>query len=62
MTGRLRQRQCETKSAACSHPCPAGAVAVLTRANIGPDTARYLMGQFQNATGGNATVVVRRVV
>ena len=38
------------------------AVTVLTRANIGPDTARYLMGQFQDATGGSATVVVRRVV
>ena len=43
-------------------PCPTGAVAVLTRANLGPDTARYLMGQFQDATGGSATVVVRRVV
>ena len=43
-------------------PCAAGAVTVLTRANIGPDTARYLMGQFQDATGGSATVVVRRVV
>ena len=43
-------------------PCPAGAVTVLTRANLGPDTARYLMGQFQDAAGGSATVVVRRVV
>jgi hypothetical protein len=43
-------------------PCPAGAVTVLTRADIGPATARYLMGQFQEATGGTATVVVRRVV
>ena len=43
-------------------PCPTGAVAVLARANLGPGTARYLMGQFQDATGGSATVVVRRVV
>ena len=43
-------------------PCPAGAVTVLIRANLGPDTARYLTGQFQAATGGSATVVVRRVV
>ena len=43
-------------------PCAAGAVTVLTRANLGPATARYLMGQFQDAAGGEATVVVRRVV
>lgn len=42
--------------------CPAGAVTVLTRADIGPDTARYLMGAFDGAAGGQATVVVRRVV
>ena len=43
-------------------PCPAGAVTVLTREKLGPDTARYLMGQFEGAAGGSATVVVRRVV
>ena len=43
-------------------PCAAGAVTVLSRANLGPDTARYLMGQFQDPAGGEATVVVRRVV
>jgi hypothetical protein len=43
-------------------PCPAGEVTVLTRANIGPPTARYLTGQFEGAAGGSATVVVRRVV
>ncbi|MDB5270889.1 MAG: hypothetical protein JWP58_3929 [Hymenobacter sp.] len=43
-------------------PCPAGAVTVLTRDKLGPDTACYLMGQFEGAAGGSATVVVRRVV
>ena len=43
-------------------PCPAGAVTVLTRRDLGPATARYLTGQFQGAAGGEATVVVRRVV
>lgn len=43
-------------------PCPAGTVTVLKRADLGPDTARYLVGQFEGAQGGEATVVVRRVV
>ncbi|WP_046246700.1 hypothetical protein [Hymenobacter terrenus] len=43
-------------------PCPAGEVTVLTREKLGPETARYLMGQFEGAAGGSATVVVRRVV
>jgi len=43
-------------------PCPAGAVTVLTRANLGPETARYLTAQFAGKAGGQATVVVRRVV
>lgn len=41
--------------------CPAGMVTTLTRAAIGPETARYLMAQFEGG-GGQATVVVRRVV
>ncbi|MDQ2772412.1 MAG: hypothetical protein M3Y54_18150 [Bacteroidota bacterium] len=44
------------------HTCPAGAVTTVTRADLGPATARYLMAQFQGAGGGGATVVVRRVV
>jgi hypothetical protein len=43
-------------------PCPAGTVTVLTRADLGPVTATYLMGQFQGAAGGSVKVVVRRVV
>lgn len=42
--------------------CPAGAVTTLTRADIGPATARYLTAQFAGQGGGQATVVVRRVV
>lgn len=42
--------------------CPAGRVTTLTRGAIGPETARYLMGQFEGDGGGQATVVVRRVV
>ena len=42
--------------------CPAGQVTVLRREQLGPATARYLMGQFACAAGGSATVVVRRVV
>lgn len=42
--------------------CPAGQVTVLTRATLGPETARYLTAAFQGAQGGEATVVVRRVV
>ena len=42
--------------------CPAGAVKVLTRADLGPETARFLTGQFDGEGGGDATVVVRRVV
>ncbi len=44
------------------HSCPAGAITTMTRADIGPATARYLMAQFEGAAGGAATVVVRRVV
>ena len=43
-------------------PCPAGQTTVLTRRDIGPETARYLMAQFDGAAGGSATMVVRRVV
>ncbi len=42
--------------------CPAGLVTELTREKLGPDTARYLMGQFVDGSGGEATVAVRRVV
>ncbi|MBD2716883.1 hypothetical protein KBK19_17700 [Microvirga sp. STR05] len=42
--------------------CPAGQVTELTREQLGPETARYLMGQFADAAGGEATVVIRRVV
>ena len=42
--------------------CPAGQITVLTRHALGPETARYLTGQFGGAGGGEATVVVRRVV
>ena len=41
--------------------CAAGAVTVLTRANLGPKTARHHIAQFQDMKGGEATVVVRRV-
>lgn len=44
------------------HACPAGQTTVLTRRDLGPETARYLTGQFDGAGGGSATVVVRRVV
>lgn len=40
--------------------CPAGQVTVLTRADMGPETATYLMGQFVGG-GGEAGVVVRKV-
>ena len=43
-------------------PCPAGQTTVLTRRDLGPETARYLMAQFDGAAGGNAALVVRRVV
>ena len=42
------------------HACPAGSTTTVKRADIGPATARYLMAEF--AAGGDATVVVRRVV
>lgn len=42
--------------------CPAGQVTELQRAALGPDTATYLVAQFEGSTGGEATVVVRRVV
>jgi hypothetical protein len=41
--------------------CPAGQTTVLARRALGPETARYLTAQFEGA-GGEATVVVRRVV
>lgn len=40
--------------------CAAGKVTVLTREALGPETARYLVAQFEGAQGGEATVVVRR--
>ena len=42
--------------------CPAGTITTLTRADLGPETARYLTAQFAGQGGGQATVVVRRVV
>ncbi|MDB5267956.1 MAG: hypothetical protein JWP58_996 [Hymenobacter sp.] len=42
--------------------CPAGAVTKLTREQLGPETARYLTAQFAGQGGGQATVVVRRMV
>jgi hypothetical protein len=48
-------------AATTPHTCPAGAVATMTRADIGPVTARYLTAQFQGVAAGSATVVVRRV-
>jgi hypothetical protein len=49
-------------AATTPHSCPAGAITTVTRASIGPETARYLTAQFEGAAGGTATVVVRRVV
>lgn len=49
-------------AATTPHTCPAGAATTVTRAALGPATARYLMAQFQGAAKGEATVVVRRVV
>ncbi len=43
-------------------PCPAGQITVLTRRDLGPETARYLMARFDGPGGGNASLVVRRVV
>jgi hypothetical protein len=42
--------------------CPAGAITTLTRADLGPATARYLTAQFAGQGGGQAKVVVRRVI
>ena len=42
--------------------CPVGQITNLTRAALGPETARYLMAQFEGAQGGQAKVVVRRVM
>ena len=42
--------------------CPAGQTTVLVRGALGPETARYLTGRFGGTGGGEATVVVRRVV
>jgi hypothetical protein len=42
--------------------CPAGQTTTLTRRDLGPETARYLTAQFEGPGGGEATVVVRRVV
>lgn len=49
-------------AATTPHACPAGAITMVKRAGLGPATARYLTAQFQGAAGGEATVVVRRVV
>ena len=50
-------------AATTPHTGPAGAMTTVTRADIGPATARYLMAHFQGgAATGEATVVVRRVV
>ena len=49
-------------AATTPHTCPAGVATTMTRAAIGPATARYLTAQFQGAASGEATVVVRRVV
>ncbi|WP_156175870.1 hypothetical protein [Hymenobacter terrenus] len=50
------------EAATTPHSCPAGAITTVTRADIGPATARYLMAQFEGTASGAATVVVRRVV
>lgn len=42
--------------------CPAGQVSTVTRAQLGPETARYLTARFGAETGGEVRVVVRRVV
>jgi len=50
-------------AATTPHTCPAGTTTTVRRADVGPETARYLMAQFQGgAAGDNAKVVVRRVV
>ena len=49
-------------AATTPHTCPAGSTTTVTRADIGPATARYLTAQFSGAATGDATVVVRRVV
>ena len=50
-------------AATTPHACPAGSTTTVKRADLGPATARYLTAQFQGgAAGGDATVVVRRVV
>ena len=49
-------------AATTPHTCPAGAATTVTRAALGPATARYLTAQFQGAASGEATVVVRRVM
>lgn len=41
--------------------CPAGQTTTLTRADMGPETATYLMAQFAGDGGGEAKVVVRKV-
>ena len=50
------------RAATTPQTCPAGQVTTLTRTALGPATARYLMAQFEGTEGGQATVVVRRVV
>ncbi len=42
--------------------CPAGMKRTFRRSELGPETARRLMGQFVGGEGGEAKVVVRRVV
>lgn len=42
--------------------CPGGQTSTVTRAALGPETARYLTGQFADAAGGEVRITVRRVV
>lgn len=42
--------------------CPAGKSTMVTRDALGPETARYLTGQFVATDGGEVRIVVRRVV
>lgn len=39
---------------------PAGKVTTVPRAALGPETARYLTGRFEDAAGGEVKIVVRR--
>ena len=42
--------------------CPAGMKRTFRRSELGPETAKRLMGQFAGAPGGEAKLTIRRVV